>query len=372
MISTTLKNILGFSFWGLASIGVFGATCVIVLSNYLACSYSFYLARWDGQPLSADTFIGSFFQTFMPEATLAQLYSVGIAVGFAVACFLLTNDLFGMFDAVKLRKLHGTAGNAEQVTAYSWEISERLLAALLLAVLLVPFIRWDISLFQYRGAAAATKMDVPEDAVDLVTWSKLRGEPSFAIELTELGAIGYIAMTAAVCLALELAARKARKYGDRLLMQVDDLTSRQPGQAEETLRGYDTNGQPVYDSVAPVAYDENGDAIQHPPTRNSARPQDVPAFVVPMESNASRNVHDDADTASSVPQTGERQPQTPVYASTEKLLNVIGGGGAQVSMRAALGDAERYHVDIANGLIWERSYWETLHSETLMPEAQAA
>jgi hypothetical protein len=48
------------------------------------------------------------------------------------------------------------------------------------------------------------------------------------------------------------------------------------------------------------------------------------------------------------------------------------GSGERVSMQVAIHDQERYHVDIANRTIWDRAYWEILHGETVMPEAQAA
>jgi hypothetical protein len=184
MFSRMIKNILGLLFWSAVTLCALGVTAAVVTSNYLALAYSFYLQRYDGQPLSEETFIGPLFQAVAPEATLAQLYSCGIALAIAGGFFLLFNKLFNTFDSYQALKAHRAEGNSEQANAFKVDLHEKLLCAALLLTALVPVISWDVSLFRFRGAASVSKLDSPDDAVDLVTWDKLLEEPSFALELT--------------------------------------------------------------------------------------------------------------------------------------------------------------------------------------------
>ena len=109
MFSRMTKNLLGLLFWSAVTLCALGVTAAVVTSNYLALAYSFYLQRYDGQPLSEETFIGPLFQAIAPEATLAQLYSLGIALAIAGGFFLLCNKLDSAKFSVRSGALVGLA-----------------------------------------------------------------------------------------------------------------------------------------------------------------------------------------------------------------------------------------------------------------------
>lgn len=373
MFSRMAKSLLGLLFWSGVTLCALVVTGVVVTSNYLSLAYAFYLQRYDGQPLSEETFIGPLFQTFAPEATLAQLYSAGIAVALAGGLFLLFNKLFNSFDSWQALKAHRAEGNSEQANAFKDDLHHKLLCIALLLVALIPVINWDVSLFRFRGAASANNLDSPDDAVDMVVWDKLLEEPSFAMELTRLGSWGYIAMTASICVVLEITARKARRYADRCFALIDEVSTQNRKPAEPQLLGYDTDGQPAYDSTVALAYDADGNAIAGQPSSHAQSPQPVaaaaesekaaePLFVIPQVDIPAREECQTGATAvrSDANETGP-QSRPGARPTIEEDIQTVIGTDDFVSMREAAQDRDRYYVDMANGSVWDRAYYEALH-----------
>jgi len=378
------KNLLGLLFWSAVTLCALGVTVAVVTSNYLALAYSFYLQRYDGQPLSEETFIGPLFQAVAPEATLAQLYSLGIALAIAGGFFLLFNKLFNSFDSYQALKAHRAEGNSEQANAFKVDLHEKLLCATLLLIALIPVISWDISLFRFRGAASVNKLDSPDGAVDLITWDKLLEEPSFALELTRLGSWSYIAMTASLCLGLEITARKTRRYADRCFTTIEDLGVRAGQPVERPLLGYDAEGHAVYDSTIALAYDAEGNSIAGPQSSHESNSPSAPAatepkqaaeplFVVPPVGPTSRDDQESASGAAPAEtQKVEVQPRTAARTAASEELRTVIGTEERVSMQDAARDPERYYVDMTNGVVWDRACYEALHGVDSMPSEQAA
>jgi len=387
MISNSLKNVLGLLFWGLGCVAVLAATYMIAMANYLGTSYSFYLQRMDSQPLKADRLVGGFFAVFAKDASLNEFYSAGLTIGLSIGLFLAWNELFAIFDSVAMSKRHRAAGNLDEALAFKTEAIHQIIVTVMLLCLLAPIVRWDLAMFEYRGSAG--QLANQEDAINLQTWAEIRGVPDFATELTELGALGYACLTGITCLSLELTARKARVYGTRILMQLDNLaTPDEPQDEQSASQQYEVAGQGVrfQDTNVPIASDESGNeqtasTDEHTNSHESAMADEPPSpseplFVVPpMETNSSTEVPGVTSAPPSKPRTREQQPPScaPRTAPAETTVEVVGGAGERVSLRAALADTERYFVDKATGRVWSRSYFESIHSEQQQqPESEDA
>ena len=297
---------------------------------------------------------------------------------------LSSNKLFNTFDSYQALKAHRAEGNSEQANAFRVDLHEKLLCATLLLLALIPVISWDISLFRFRGAASINKLDSPDEAVDLVTWDKLLEEPSFALELIRLGSLSYIAMTASLCIGLEITARKTRRYADRCFATIEELGVRDGQPVEQPLLGYDAEGNAVYDSTIALAYDAEGNAIARPPSGHQTdvtsspvtakNEQDAePLFVVPPARPAPREGQQSvsgAETAET--QKVEAQPRTGARTAVNEELRAVIGTEEHVSMQDAAHDPERYYVDMTNSVVWDRACYEALHGVDSMPSEQAA
>lgn len=393
MFSTTLKSIVGMVAWGLGILLVLVATQSLVMSNYLACESSFSRLNWESKPVYLDELVGKFFGTFFPEATLSHLSALSLSFGIALLFFFFTNEAFRILESTRMRDLHRREGDEEQVSAFTHLIKQQCLITVLLAVPLYFLIRFDIYLYLFRGASSVLLED-PHDSVNLLPWSQLNQQPSFALNVTAVGAVAFAALTFGLCILLEGFSMKFRKYADRLLLSVDSLfESGEPAQQE--LLGYTAGEQPVFEPGVPLAYDNNGVPLEGESDVYSATPSpvgstDVPDAADSHSKESSRNAEplfvvpdlDAQPSASNVgaggkPKTNQAPPQRdakrrapapgpiparPVPAA--ELREVIGssddaGNLERISMQAAVRDS-RYFVDSA-GQIWIRHFWEQLH-----------
>ncbi len=392
MFSTTLKNILGMIAWGLGILLVCMVTLSLVLSNYLACLSAFKLLKWESKPIWLDELVGKFFETYFPETSLAHLSAISLSFGVAILLFFVTNEAFRILESVKMRALHRRAGDEDQVVAFSFLIKQQCLLVGLMAACLLPLICFDVYLYLFRGASSVL-LENPQDATNLLPWSVLKQQPSFALNVTTVGSVAFVSLTAGLCILLEGVGIKFRTYADRLLISVDGLF--EPAKpAELELRGYNSALEPVYDPGTPLAYDKNGDPLEtiegdvnslapSVPESNGVRetanqqPEEPlqtqeSLFVVPemkarpsaVSGEIGRGTTEghSAQQRNSAWQTQPQARPTPM----EDLKDVIGsfnedGSPERVSMQTAVRDS-RYFVDLT-GRIWNRKHWEQLHED---------
>jgi hypothetical protein len=393
MFGRTLKNTLGFLFWTFTGLLVGVVTIATVTSSYLALSYAFWLLRYDGQPISEDTFVGQIFQAFCPQATLAQFYGATLAVGLAFGFFLVFKEAFGCYDAWLAGRLHRAEGNVEQAQAFKWELVEKTIVLALVGAFLGLVVAWDVELFRYRSAAQIAGLDDPGTATGLVTWRELMDQPNFALNVTQIGTWGYLALTAVLCLSLEVTGRKSRRYFDRILADIEGIGGTQEQVDDRVLRGYDASGQPVYDAVTPLAYDAEGSAREEAEaatparaseestthartaTANPPRPEEpaeaaAPLFVAPAMGRAEAGA---ARQEPPKPASATEPTHEPARESEAATFTVIGTGERVAWMHAVL-DRERYYCDLGTRIVWDRTTYESLHAASVPdePEPMAA
>ena len=368
-------------------LGMLIVTVAVITSNYLAISYAFYLLRFDAEPISENKFVGSLFRAFCPDATIADFYAAAIALGLAIGFFLIFKESFGCFDSWLSMRLHNADGNTEQTQAFKWDLVEKGLSLVLLVVSIGFVTAWDMQLFRYRAAAQIAGLDDPDKAVQLIPWREQLAQPSLALDVTSIGCWGYLALTAATCLCTELTARKSRRYAERLLAEIDGIpaANAQVLAEERVLKGYDADGQPVYDAATPLAYDAEGNTLglsdparatdagaeharteQHEEQDGSGQ---APLFVVPpMGRTESTEARPAAPRPTAEPaQEAARQADAAVYT--------VVGTGEQVSWTTAAQDDKRYYCDM-NHVVWDRATYDAIHdhgtSHDFEPAPQAA
>lgn len=364
-------------------------TLLIVTSNYMSISEAFYLLHYDQRPLASDSLVGSLFGTFCPNATLAQFYGASMAVGIALGFFLVWRTFFGGYDSWQAMCLHQADGNTEQVRAFRWDLFEKLVTLLLFAVTLGCVVAWDMQLFRYRSSAQATMLGSPNRAITMAPWMHLLSHPSFALNVAGMGAWSYVALTSMVCLSLEVAGRHVGKYMNRLYAEIAfmDGAAKQDSFQKSELRGYDADGNPVYDVRTRLAYDAEGNAIDVPQSVNEVRADEnrekdshqeawkepgeghadsAPLFVVPKlgdERGEEKSGVSNLQSAELAADTSAPSGNSHDEANIEKLPVI--GTDERVSWSTAAKDPDRYYCDFVNGVIWSRGAYESLHGVTL-------
>jgi hypothetical protein len=317
--------------------------------------------------------VGPIFRAFCPDATIAEFYAAAIAMGLAIGFFLIFKESYGCFDSWLSMRLHRADGNAEQTQAFKWDLVEKGLSLTLLAATVGLVTAWDIELFRYRCAAQIAGLDDPGQAVQLATWREQVNQPSLAIDVTNIGCWGYLALTGATCLFLEMTARKSRRYAERLFAEIDAIPAAdaQALAEERVLHGYDADGQPVYDSAAPMAYDAEGNTLSSAEPAGTteegsehARGEEheeheatepAPFFVVPPIGRT-----ESTEARSSAPrQAGEPINEPP--RQTEAPAYTVIGTGEHVSWAKAAQDEARFYCDMVNRVVWDRATFEGLH-----------
>lgn len=309
MLSRISRAFVGLMMWLFIYACFSVLEVVVMLSNYLGCVSSFYLSNFSQIPLWMDELLGLFFDVFLGEATVAHLLSLGITCVIAAGWFLGTYIVFDIFRLLRDR---------EEYLIQEDEISARLARrkiiedAVILAILAIPMYlacKWDIGLWQYRGAAAALGINDPLSAVNQVPeWKSFLDDYGhlYAPIAIRFGGHGYIAVTALVSIGLAIATKYVGEFWHKLLQAFSDLWN--------------------LDSDDPD--DPNG-------------PND------PIQPEA------EADLGYPVPRDPEPEGQN--ENPPDEPQEVIGGNGEQVTIADALNN-ERYWIDPVTREIWDADH----------------
>lgn len=393
MASRITRHFVGLIFWTLVAAAFAAIAVKVILANYLACKAAFELLGFEMRPLSSDELVGEILGAFFPNATLAHLYALAVALTIAGGYFLFFHLAFHIHDLIDDRKVYLIQGDEPSAHAAMRLIIRDAITMVAFLIPLVVATNWDIDLFRYRSIASALHLEDPQVAASTIkAWEiQLREHGDlFAWSAARWGAWGYLAVTALACLCLEVAFRKVSGKWDSLCGTVGELfkPADQSGDGA-ALYGYDENGQPVYDPQAPLSYDVNGNPVEQgdlaepalQPEDNVSTPGAAPAPAAEAEAatqappNGNGVGHapptfgalfDEPPAPQAAPEPAAAAPAAgtrPVAPEAESdLHDVIGGDhGERVSLRAARADRRRFHVDMATGRIWRREHWERVH-----------
>lgn len=386
----------------------------MVIANYLACEASFELLGYDRQPLYADKLVGPFFGAFLSKATLTHLYAMVVAVVVYLGIFLVMRIVYQIYHWTKERRIYLNQGDEQSAKVILGIIGWYLVDLAIIAVPLVYAVYWDIELFRFRSIAGAAGIDQALKATELASWSlQLEKNGSvWAWSLTQIGAWGYLAITALAALGMENAMRKTDENWEKLTGSLNEtFGSRSQQEAAEAFYGYDQNGQPVYDPYTPIAYDVDGNPVEyeadpavaasadrvHDGAANGYGHQAEEAEAPPRESRADLNVAAATHGAARAEASAEQPLWHPEAARSQEpagsarqnasratctadgstggtgsgsrpednlLRDVIGGAhGEQVTLAAALVRPERYWVDPNTQEVWDADYHRLLFGE---------
>lgn len=372
MLSRITRNLFGLLSWLVGLAGLIVINGIVVSSNYVGTKIAFELLGFEQRALHEDELMGWFFAAVAPEATLAHLFALGIALTVATGVFLAFRLVFSVYHLWEDRQAYLSGGGPRGPE--NAKLAARLMVrdGVLIVLFLIPLLfaaSWDIELFRFRSIAGSEGIELPEQAVKLLKWDLQMNESGhlYAWSLARWGAWGYIAVTTVACLGLEYAFLRVSENWSRLTAALEDLFG--PGE-DPVPYGYDENGEPVYDETTVLAYDIDGNPIEDEQDPAWVGAPTEPSVIEPGETRRSRiaTAVIGGDGALFEPPAletaeeaagGDSGANSPV--GEDPRYEVIGGLGQRVTRTEALAASERYHVDVNTFDIWERNYWELIH-----------
>ena len=237
MVNRLIRNSFGFTAWVIMAIGCMAINGTIALANYLGCRTTFELLNYELSPLGGDGLLGMFFQVFLREATICNLFALSLNLAEIVGFYFLFHLLLRIYEMWRERSdsLREMAKKIAQDKDGSEDEGNARLAtqliiqdAILLAILIGPLVCilfWDVFLFRYRSIAALMGIDDPALAARTIeTWDiQLQGRANLlALFLAKVGAWGYIAITAISCLGVETSFKRAGESWARLTSAIGE------------------------------------------------------------------------------------------------------------------------------------------------------
>lgn len=334
MASRFIRNGVGLAASFLAVALMLVVNAWLVLANYMACSYSFFLQGVDAKPLGKEELLGQWLGAIAPQATLSHFYALVLAAVIAAGFFWAFHLLIEIVRAVQQRRLATMSEDREQMNAWAWILIEHCFYLVLVLIVLVPAVRWDILLFRFRTMAGATSVENVAQAGKLLWASDIGPSGATMIsKLADIGAYGYLATTAVAVLMLEMAFKKVNEYFSRFMAPADELlASWSTPQGDQTIENGTDAGQLARAAVIDAYAAEEGIGV------DGGKPR-----------------FDGAQASPEATQNAEESPETP------RKRPVMGGKpGDEVELQEALGHPDRFHVDNL-GTVWTRSFWNELH-----------
>lgn len=328
------------------SIGVLLLTAVAGMMNYQGLVSGIELLNLENRPLGTDGLVGWIFESITPDAAFSNWLALVISALIFMGSLFVCHQLFKIASLLLNRNEYRRQGQSEQMYQ---TVAQEATWLFLLGIPLALIVWGDIYLFQYRALAGAMGISMPEEAVQLLHWSKLSKDASEAASVIFLQSTGmwmYLGASVLGPFSLEYLLTKIGATWALIVAALNELMAgSEPSHAEENTQlfyGYDANGNPVYDPDTPIAYDVNQQPVADAPASALSAKEEV---LIPPE------VANDAATHG-WEETG--QVSQPVVGTHPE---------ERVSLAAALAAPERYQVDRVTHTVYARSYWEHLHAQ---------
>jgi hypothetical protein len=418
MISNCIRNFIALILWLALALVCLYVNVQVTIANYLGCKSALELQGYEGQPLYTDSLVGQFLGSFFGDATLAQFFALGVSIVEALSLFFLFHIGFGLFNLFEIRKENKLAKSDEQVLTSSNEhqsaaemraATHRIILSFVKIAFIVGFlywaVRWDLDLFRFRSIAGALANGAPDvNPLQVPSWANFvtTNDHLFIKGLVDVGAWGYLAITALGCFLLEESFENLTERWARLMAPADRMVEGWFAPAldsNDLFYGYDVDGQPVYDQDTPIAYDTEGNPLSgnevtqggesavddeetvvnprnvsvetNPTAQVNFNEADARPVTPIVNSSGNGNGHSSAPlfdspqaNQSSAPEEWPNVIYEKQAAAQEGLQEVIGADSERIDLTAAQAKPGRYYVDQATGQIWDRSYWESIHGVT--------
>lgn len=319
-------------------------TAVAGLMNYQGLVSGIELLNLENRPLGTDSLVGWVFDSLTPDAAFSNWLALVISSLIFLGSLFVCHQLFKIANLLLNRNEYRRLGQTEQMQQ---AVAQEATWLVLLGIPL-GFVVWgDIYLFQYRTLAGAMAVSTPEEAVQLLHWSKLSPETTQAASVTFLQTAGmwmYLGASVLAPFSLEYLFTKMGATWALIVAALSDLmaqgaTSDNEENAQQ-FYGYDADGNRVYNPETPIAYDVNQQPVAGASTLSS-----------PTEVHTQSESANDSETRVSE-ETG--QASQPVVGTQPE---------ERVTLAAALANPDRYHVERATHTIYARSYWDRLHAQ---------
>lgn len=341
-------------------IGALAVNLWVVVEHYLAAQSALTLLGTEAWPVSVDRLIGPIVGAFAPGASLPQAVALTLSVGLWLSLVLLTLQAVEIAEMARHGANMRAAGDAEEARAARWDIGKRSLLMILLVVALVPAIRWDMLLFEFR--TLASPLGDPAQAPGLIRLSLQDGDfkATYAYLLATAGSWGYLGVTLACALAFEIL---GGEMGNKLeLMGAAFERWWNPGEEMPLAEEAPVDELPVADAEPSPETPHVATETREPVVDTAGQPEAIPP-PIPVAAPAT------ARAPLFPPEIAARRVTGPPLVPTMSaprpdaadLREVIGGRpGERVALSDAWRQKERYHIDPATN-VWSRDHWESLH-----------
>ena len=356
-IGDLVRNLLKTCSWASLALLSLALTLGLVLCNYLATRTSLELMGFEQNPLRNDALLGDYFDAFLGGATLAHVTAALVAALAALGLYLVFHYLFLFHRVWRDRAFYK---DPEEKRAARSTMQTYLLHLALLVVCLVPLIWWDLEMFRYRILAGLHQTEDPTLAIQTVqTWGleMQQGGQLMAWTLVQVGTWGYLGLTAASCLGLEISIEKTQEAAARTWASVAPA---QP--TSQALYGYDADGHPVYEPDQPLAYDSEGRPLDEAPVAEDGRRDDAPSLEPDVQPDLDPGALFDP-TMASLASKGTPSIETAPSDQDERHPVVGSATRDQVTLSEVYGSPERYHWDPVTRAVWDRAHWDAIHED---------
>lgn len=337
------------------AVGVLLLTAVAGLMNYQGLVSGIELLNLENRPLGTDSLVGWVFDSLTPDAAFSNWLALVISALIFLGSLFVCHQLFKIANLILNRNVYRLSGQSEQMQQ---AVAQEMTWLVLLGIPL-GFVVWgDIYLFQYRALAGAMGVSTPEEAVQLLHWSKLPTETTQAASVTFLQSAGmwmYLGVSVLAPFSLEYLLTKIGATWALIVAALSELIAQgASADGEESalqFYGYDADGNPVYDPDTPISYDANQQPI-------------VGGATSPDYATVPDGTKTEATSDSATPGSEEAgQALQPVVGSQPE---------ERVMLATALANPDRYHVQRATHAIYARAYWERLHAQERLSDEETA
>ena len=348
----TTRNFATFLLWSaLHCVAVF-ITLAVAMANYQGCAVAFDLLGWEAMPLADDAFLGPYVGAFLGESTLSRFYALCIAATLALGLFIVLHLLFRAFQLWGDRNQYRLQDDHASADFVTRRLIRNLAIAGLFAVAIFYAAVWDVALFRYRSIAGAEGLDLAKHAAaSILSWpAELeKNGGKFAWNLADIGALGYLAITALSCLSVEVSMLKMGESFSQFTESAGQVLGMTEGEYADEGDDYDERQASDHD------FDERDEefSLQNLP--------DLPAEPQQEAEQRSQPVHD-----LSLPEA----PQ--VDAASEGELPdceapvskpVIGAPETSLTIEEARAEPGRYYIDEETTDIWDLALWQSVHGD---------
>ena len=365
-----LRNLSNMFF---STIGIFsclaGGFCLFII-HYMGLSYGIALMGMDTQPIWRELLIGPLFRTFLPEANYTHGLGMVMAFALMMGTFICFHEVYGFLGLLFDRRQYQLQKDTVSVSLVDQQILKNGIILLLVGIPTVAIFLWDINLFEYRLLAGASGIDTPEKAVGMLNKAQQMSNNGdlWAWASLHVSTMGYVGLVIITTFGLEYTTGKFSENFIKLWTNLNLFFNGEP-----VFRGYDADGNPVYDPNQPISYDTSGNPIHPESEAHQQRKEDASGSTNSTASSASGKSGEDTPLFSTGARSESASDSSQAHEACEDEErrnatpenDVIGSPtGERVTFDHAKAHPDRYWVHPDNNQIWDVDYRNELFGQS--------